>query len=158
MRAIKCLLFTAILTAPGVAAADRPPDGPDFNQPSTVRGDVDREMAASNAQQDMEPVDVLHFGFDSIDLDAVDRAQIRACATWLASHPQHDLVVEGHTDDVGTPAYNAYLARRRAENVADALIAAGVPDDRLVVYAFGEYKPAGTQASSNRRVRIWATR
>jgi outer membrane protein OmpA-like peptidoglycan-associated protein len=158
MRAIKHILFTAILAASGVAAADRPPEAPDFHQPHTVRGDVDRDLAASNARHDMEPFDVVHFGFDSIDLDAVDREQIRAAAQWLASHPQHDLVVEGHTDDVGTPAYNAYLARRRAENVADALISAGAPEDRVIVYAFGENQPISAAARATRRVRIWATR
>ena len=158
MRAIKTLLFTAILAASGVAAADRPPEAPDFHQPQAVRGDVDREMAASNATVEMEPVEIVHFGFDSIDLDAVDREQIRAAAQWLASHPRHDLVVEGHTDDVGTIAYNAYLARRRAENVAAALIDAGVPSDRVVVHAFGERLPESQRASNNRRVRVRAVR
>jgi peptidoglycan-associated lipoprotein len=158
MRAIKSILFTAILAASGVAAADRPPETPDFHQSHSVRGDVDREMAASNATHDMEPIEIVHFGFDSIDLDAVDREQVRAAAHWLASHPAHDLVIEGHTDDVGTIAYNAYLARRRAENVADALIDAGVPSDRVVVHAFGERLPDSAQKANNRRVRIRAVR
>jgi peptidoglycan-associated lipoprotein len=158
MRAIKTLMVTSILAASGVAAADRPPETPDFHQPHTVRADIDREMAASSGTRELTPVDLVHFGFDSIQLDAVDREQLLAVARWLASHPDHQLVIEGHTDDVGTPAYNAYLARRRADHVADALIAAGVPEDRVVVYAFGERLPSSMDAASNRRVRIWATR
>ena len=156
MRAINTALFSAILAAPGAATADRPPESPDFHQAHAVRGDVDRELAASEATNEMNPVDVLHFDRDSSRLDAVDLVQLRAAATWLARHPDHDLVIEGHTDPEGSAEYNRYLARLRAEAVRDALVDAGVPDSRLVLFAYGEHQPVSTDAAANRRVRIWA--
>ena len=40
------------------------------------------------------------------------------------------ILVEGHSDDLGTPAYNLELSYRRAQRVADALIAAGIDPAR----------------------------
>jgi len=146
----------AVLAAPATAAADRAPDAPDFHQAHAVRGDVDRTTAASDATGPMSPVDLIHFGLDSVTLDAVDRVQIRAAAVWLASHPEHELVVEGHTDDAGPDTYNRWLAEQRAAAVGDFLLEAGVPADRLYVVAYGEDRPVSPSAATNRRVRIWA--
>jgi outer membrane protein OmpA-like peptidoglycan-associated protein len=158
MRAFKTLLFAATLAVSGTAAADRPSDGPDFQIPQTVRGDVNREMAASSAENELLPVDLIHFGFASAALDVVDVAQVRAAARWLASHPDHALVIEGYADPIGSYAYNHNLADRRAEAVEGVLLAAGVPPRRLVVFVYGESKPLSAARANNRCVRLWATR
>jgi len=46
--------------------------------------------------------------------------------------------VEGHTDSVGSEAFNQALSQQRAENVASALVVAGVDPQRITSKGYGE--------------------
>jgi OOP family OmpA-OmpF porin len=70
------------------------------------------------------------------------------------------VVVLGHADLVGRPDANQRLSERRAKTVLEALVAAGVPVDRITAGAFGEGQPAfvtpdNTAEPQNRRVEIY---
>lgn len=74
----------------------------------------------------------VNFRFDSDQLDAEGRQQVADIAEKLnASTSYKPTVIVGYTDAVGTSSYNLSLGQRRAKTVADALIAAGVPVERL---------------------------
>ena len=80
-------------------------------------------------------------------------------AQLLKEYPDRAVIVEGHTDDVGSTAYNEGLSRRRAQSVTDAMVASGVDVKRFEVRGMGESTPAvpNTNAASrqqNRRVEI----
>lgn len=87
-----------------------------------------------------------------------DRALDRL-AQFLKGNPRTRVIVEGHTDSVGSEAYNEELSQRRAQAVTEALSARGVPADQYQARGLGkEYPvasnetPAGRQ--QNRRVEI----
>jgi outer membrane protein OmpA-like peptidoglycan-associated protein len=85
----------------------------------------------------------LLFAFDSADLTPDARGQIERMA-FVMNHPQalaRRIALEGHTDAIGTDAYNLTLSRRRAESVAQELVARGVRRDRVSVEAFGKRTP-----------------
>lgn len=63
------------------------------------------------------------------------------------------LRIEGHTDNVGKAASNDALSRKRAEAVRAALIARGVPAERLVAEGFGSAKPVASNNNDNGRAR-----
>jgi OmpA-OmpF porin, OOP family len=70
-----------------------------------------------------------------------------------------DLVVIGHTDTVGSAAFNDTLSRQRAEVVRSALVARGIAADRIVVVGRGERELVVITADNvaeprNRRVEI----
>jgi outer membrane protein OmpA-like peptidoglycan-associated protein len=63
--------------------------------------------------------------------------------------------IEGHTDGVGSRASNIALSRRRAQSVADFLVAMGVPRSRIDVQGYGPDRPlpgTGRNSPQNRRV------
>ena len=67
--------------------------------------------------------------------------------------------VEGHADERGTREYNLALGQRRAESVANYLIANGINRDRLITKSYGEERPLSLGSnnaawSKNRRVEI----
>jgi OOP family OmpA-OmpF porin len=67
--------------------------------------------------------------------------------------------IEGHTDDVGSPEYNASLSAQRAKAVENYLLAKGVPRNRLGTIGHGESEPVAPNddeqgRSRNRRVEI----
>lgn len=63
------------------------------------------------------------------------------------------LRVEGHTDSTGNTALNQTLSLSRAESVRAALIARGVPEDRLVAAGYGATRPVGDNKSETGRAR-----
>ena len=52
------------------------------------------------------------------------------------------MTVEGHCDDRGTREYNLALGERRATAVKNALVALGVPANRIKTISYGKERPA----------------
>jgi outer membrane protein OmpA-like peptidoglycan-associated protein len=87
-----------------------------------------------------------------------DRALDRL-AQFLKDSPNSAVLIEGHTDSVGTDDYNLALSQRRAQSVADALSSRGISSDRIQTKGLGKAYPVAsndTQArrQQNRRVEI----
>ena len=77
----------------------------------------------------------------------------------LKSNPDLKIGVEGHTDNVGTPASNKTLSEARAKSVVSAITAQGISSDRLSPAGYGQDKPVadnGTEEgrAKNRRVEL----
>ena len=77
----------------------------------------------------------------------------------LASHPTLRLEVEGHTDSVGSDAFNQGLSERRAESVRNYLVQQGVPAATITAAGFGKTRPVATNDTAegrqmNRRVEL----
>lgn len=88
--------------------------------------------AGAQAQEGSDSFGTVNFQFDSDQLDAAGQQQVAEIAERLkAAQSYKPTVVVGYTDAVGGSGYNLDLGQRRARTVADALIAAGVPVDRL---------------------------
>lgn len=78
---------------------------------------------------------------------------------YLKENPRHNVVVEGHTDSVGSSQSNVALSERRAHAVANFLIANGVEGSRIDDVGYGEDYPIDTNKTAagrehNRRVEI----
>lgn len=84
----------------------------------------------------------INFAFDSARLDAEARAALDQQARWIRQFPELRFRVYGHTDLVGSEAYNQRLGLRRARAVVDYLASRGVSRSRLEAMAsFGETQP-----------------
>ncbi len=84
---------------------------------------------------------------------------INDLATTLRDYPDSKVVIEGHTDNVGSPTYNQTLAMKRAEAVRAALLRYKVDPSRILVGAHGETNPVASNDTSagrreNRRVDV----
>ena len=80
----------------------------------------------------------------------------------FTEYPETNILVEGHTDNVGSEAYNKNLSEKRANAVGNALRAAGLAANRLTVKWYGETQPKLDNATpegraSNRRVEFSIT-
>jgi len=102
--------------------------------------------------------DVL-FDFDKANLKPGAREKVARVASILHSHPDLKIEVEGHTDSVGSDAYNQRLSERRAESVRAGLVQDGVKSEVVGTAGFGESRPVATNGTpegrqQNRRVEI----
>src|SRR6266516_1067100 len=59
----------------------------------------------------------------------------------VKQHPEVRATVEGHTDSVGSEAYNQRLSERRANAVRDYLVAHGIDASRITTRGYGKTKP-----------------
>lgn len=110
------------------------------------------------------PANVL-FDIDRAELRPGSTVSLRAIARSIAATAPHSpLLVEGHTDDLGSAAHGIALSQRRAAAVADWLVdEAGIDRARITERGWGEEKPAFTNATAagrqaNRRVVISVVR
>lgn len=78
--------------------------------------------------------------------------ELDRAAAFIQKYPDHDVVVEGHTDSRGADEFNQKLSQRRAENVARTLVEKyGVPAGRISAKGFGESQPAASNGTANGR-------
>lgn len=103
--------------------------------------------------------DVL-FEFNRAEVKTTAQAELRKLAEYLQAYPGRRILIEGHTDNVGSDAYNQQLSRRRAESVATALEAMGVSAPRVTVVGYGKSYPVADNATDtnralNRRVEVY---
>jgi len=99
-------------------------------------------LAQLQAQFRAAAPDMINFAFDSAQLDAEARSILDQQAAWIAANPRIRFRVYGHTDLVGSAAYNQNLGLRRARAAVDYLVARGAPRSRLeAVASFGETRP-----------------
>jgi outer membrane protein OmpA-like peptidoglycan-associated protein len=82
------------------------------------------------------------FAFNSAELDAEARAALRQQAAFIRHFPEVRFAVYGHTDLVGSQAYNYRLGLRRARAAVNYIVAQGVDRHRLeALVSFGETRP-----------------
>ena len=107
----------------------------------------------------MEMPSRLLFNSNSDMLNAPQRGNVERVAKALHSVGIEQLRVEGHTDNLGSQAYNQQLSLRRAQAVAQVLIDAGMSPERVEVQGFGFSRPlvqndSQADRKENRRVAI----
>jgi OOP family OmpA-OmpF porin len=84
----------------------------------------------------------VNFDFDKATLRPDAIANLDAAVDILSNHPEMRVEVAGHTDSVGTDAYNQGLSQRRAKAVYDYLAGHGISRDRMAgPNGYGESRP-----------------
>lgn len=101
----------------------------------------------------------LLYDFDSDVVRAEAQKNLRALASSLDKYPGSDILIVGHTDQVGSSQYNQSLSERRAAAAASYLVSQGVTRSRLDTRGMGETDPVATNETElgrqqNRRVEV----
>lgn len=96
--------------------------------------------------------DVL-FEVGQADLAPEAEASLVDVIELLESEPDKAIRIEGHTDSTGPAAANLRLSERRAGAVRDALVALGVPADRIRAVGMGEDFPIASNETDQGRAR-----
>jgi OOP family OmpA-OmpF porin len=100
----------------------------------------------------------VEFDFDKSTIKKGYYDDIDSLVKVMKEYPDLNVVIEGHTDSVGTDAYNKKLSQRRAESVKKYMVEkGGIDANRLKAQGFGEEKPIASNKTKegrqqNRRV------
>lgn len=99
------------------------------------------------------------FDFDKSTLKPEGRQILDQVASQANSINLETLIATGHTDSIGTEAYNQKLSERRANTVKNYLISKGIDPNRIYAEGKGELSPVASNKTregraQNRRVEI----
>ena len=109
-----------------------------------------------------EPLVTLHgpqFDFNKATLKPGGKKMVDEAVTVMKDKPSMKVSVEGHTDSIGSDAYNQKLSERRAQAVRDYMVSQGIDAARISVKGWGKTKPIASNKTEagraeNRRVEI----
>ena len=122
-----------------------------------MTGELDYAINLSNRFAD-EVNTTVNFAFNSSQLDAQAQETLRAQARWIKQFPEVRFKVYGHTDAVGSNAYNKSLGMRRARTAVNFLVSQGINRNRLeAVVSFGETQPLIVTQGRERKNRRTVT-
>ena len=115
--------------------------------------------AESNAGPGPDVPKSVYFAFDSYVVEGKYTPVLNANATYLTSHPQAHVQLQGNTDALGSREYNLALGQKRADAVMKGMELLGVKASQMEAISFGKEKPKAlgtTEAdyAENRRVDI----
>lgn len=104
----------------------------------------------------------IHFASNSVELGEGSEPVLQQILGLLRQHTELQLVIEAHTDDVGSRGANVELSQHRAQSVLDFLLKHGVAPERLVPIGHGKNQPIASNKSEegrrlNRRVEFRLT-
>ena len=146
---------------PAPAQAPPPPPDPDSDGdgvpdskdkcPGTPPG-VRVDFRGCEIKEEIELPNV-NFEFDSARLTADSAETLDGAVSTLERYPDLNVECAGHTDSVGTDAYNQSLSERRAHSVCEYLIAHGIDNSRLTEAGYGESRPIADNSTDEGRAR-----
>lgn len=127
----------------------------------TVAGSLNSEaMAKAIAETGKVTLYGIQFDFNQSTIKPESEAVLKEVGSLLQKQPYLKLMIQGHTDNVGKPAYNLELSKKRAESVKIYLVEKFKVDGaRLTTEGFGDTKPIAKNdteqgRAQNRRVEL----
>lgn len=104
----------------------------------TMGGLTEQEIRNNQLRKDY----TIFFNFNEFTILPKFDEMLDAHAAYLRDNPNVTVIVEGFTDERGTPEYNIVLGEKRATAVSKYLQAMGVAADQISIVSYGEEKPA----------------
>lgn len=98
------------------------------------------EIERQKAEQ-LRDNQVIYFSYDQSNIQGEFAQILEAHAEYLRNNPSVSVLIEGHTDERGTPDYNIALGEHRAKAVAKYLQSLGVIGSQISTVSYGEEKP-----------------
>ena len=101
----------------------------------------------------------IRFRSGLVTIGKADVAVLDDAVRWLREHPDSLVRIEGHSDDIGTPAANLVVAEKRAVSVKKYLVSKGLEPTRISVVSYGSDRPVCMEKNAacrakNRRASI----
>lgn len=105
----------------------------------TSASELDKNEVISN--------NTIYFNFDSSKISSEMQNTISKQIEFLKKYPKIKVILEGHTDERGSNAYNVVLGEKRANAIKEILVKSGIKKDQIEVISYGEMKPISNESS-----------
>jgi peptidoglycan-associated lipoprotein len=136
-------------TAPAATTPTGNNDNAERDRLERERLERERKLAEMRATM----TSPIYFGFDRSDLTGEARTNLEAKFAIMSANPAMRIVIEGHTDDVGSDEYNLALGQRRAAAAKRFLVQREVDAGRIEIASFGEERPTCQDGTEDCRAK-----
>jgi outer membrane protein OmpA-like peptidoglycan-associated protein len=152
-----------IIDKPGYATEvedpNKPPTAPKSIEEKEINDVFGPALAAQPDPASRFVSFILYFEHDTTKLTNESKSLLPEVLKTIKSRKSKEVYVVGHTDLVGTEAYNIELSSKRANHVRNLLVSSGIKSSSLIVSYFGKARPlVPTQDEvpepRNRRVEV----
>ncbi|AEC22212.1 peptidoglycan-associated lipoprotein [Pusillimonas sp. T7-7] len=155
-KSLTIAAFAATLAACSSVPLDQAGGSGTSGSDSASAGQV---MDPFNPQSPLAQQRSVYFDFDSYTVPDQYRSLVEMHASYLASHAQQNILIEGNADARGGSEYNLALGQRRSEAVARMMTLLGVNAGQIEAISFGKERPKATgnteaDYAENRRADI----
>ena len=109
-----------------------------------IKEDETPAAAANPAEDPKNPemeFPTVHFEYNEYAILADDMPKVDLMAQWMVNFPERVVRIEGHADERGSVDYNLSLGEKRAAEVKNKLIQAGIDSARIKIVSYGEERP-----------------
>ena len=101
----------------------------------------------------------IFFDFDKYALKTESMSSLKRLVKFLQENPNVNILITGHTDNVGSPSYNQQLSLQRAKSVQEYLVKEGMHPARVLVEGKGDKEPVvpnntAENQALNRRITV----
>ena len=116
-------------------------------------------MMEEAAAMETITLETVYFAFDSFHLKPEGKMALDRSVELLKNRPELKVVIQGHTDQIGTAKYNKKLSEWRANAVHSYFLSKGISPHRLHTIGYGDTRPMTSDMSPegrrfNRRVEV----
>jgi len=149
-----------VSAAPPAAESQTAEDASKADAPSAEFLQMQAEAEAKARAERIKFMDEdIYFDKGSYALDAEAREILKRKAEWLRNNSDAVVIIEGHTDELGSKEYNFALGDRRAGAVKTFFLNEGIATQRLIAVSYGNERPIATSGAdagrgNNRRVHL----
>ncbi len=128
--------------------------------------EIEQEIPGAEVERVGEGINVtfdetsgVYFATDKYAIEGQSREALMKLANIFQEYPDTNILVEGHTDNTGSDAYNLTLSKNRAQAVTNFLTSQGISGGRIDTKWYGEAQPKYDNStvegrSKNRRVEL----
>jgi peptidoglycan-associated lipoprotein len=119
-----------------------PPAAPAAPATATPSATVEKTSARpANRTSELVDAPTVRFRSGQVSVGKADAGALDSVVRWLKENPTAVVVIEGHTDDLGTPSENMAVGEKRAVSIKQYLIAKGIDSTRVSIVSYGSDHP-----------------
>lgn len=128
--------------------------------------EIEQEIPGAEVERVGEGINVtfdetsgVYFETDKFNVNPKSQEALNKLVGIFKEYPDTNILIEGHTDDVGSESYNLTLSKNRAQAVTNYLVTNGISKGRLTTNWYGEAQPKHDNTTAegrakNRRVEL----
>jgi peptidoglycan-associated lipoprotein len=114
---------------------------------------VDKTVRPAHRTSELVEVPTVRFRSGQVSIGKADAGALDSVVRWLKENPTAIVVIEGHTDDQGTPSENMMVGEKRATSIKQYLIAKGIDSTRMSIVSYGSDHPVCWEKTTECRAK-----